>query len=73
MNRLEVTVIELKDLGKALKKIRRKSGLSMGKLAVKAGLSKGFISEVESGHKTPRIETLRKLGRALNVKIELHF
>ena len=73
VNELRHTDIELSSLGKTLRKIRKKSGLSIGNLAIKAGLSKGFISEVESSHKVPRLDTLKRIGRALNIKIKLTF
>ena len=45
--------------------------LSQQLLAEKAGLSVGTVSRLERGHGKPRLSTIRKLAKALNVDHEL--
>jgi len=51
-----------------LTEARKAAGLSRNQLALKAGLARSYIGELESGHKLGRSpEVLRKLARALRV------
>ena len=54
-----------------IKKYRDKLGLTQEALARKADLSYNTVIKLESkGIKDPRMETLKKLAKALNVKID---
>lgn len=54
-----------------IKKYRDKLGLTQEALARKADISYNTIIKLESkGIKDPRMETLKKLAKALNVKID---
>jgi transcriptional regulator with XRE-family HTH domain len=50
-----------------LKRLRRQRGLTQQGLAVKAGVSLGYIARLEIGMHDPRLSTLRKLAKALRV------
>jgi transcriptional regulator with XRE-family HTH domain len=50
-----------------LKRLRRRRGLTQQALAVKAGVSLGYITRLEIGRHDPRLSTLRKLAKALGV------
>lgn len=53
-----------------LKRLREAQGLSQLKLAKRAKVGQVYISELEAGIKiNPGIETVRKLARALGVKV----
>jgi transcriptional regulator with XRE-family HTH domain len=52
-----------------LRKIRIEKGLSYRELAELSGVSKSGIASIENG-KMPRIDTLCKLAKALEVDIE---
>jgi len=52
-----------------LKRLRRRRGLTQQALAVKAGVSLGYLSRLEVGMHDPRLSTLRKLAKALGVKV----
>ncbi len=49
--------------------IRERKGLSQRALAEKAEMSITFLSNVELGKVDPSVSTLRRLAKALNVKI----
>jgi len=73
VNKLDEKTLNYKCLGKELRVIRKQVGVSIGQLSVKVGLSKSFISEVEREKKLPRLDTLKRIGRALNISITLKF
>ena len=57
-----------KAFGQALKKIRVRKKLTQESLSLQADLARVYISELEYGKKTPSIETLFKISKALNIK-----
>ena len=57
-----------KAFGRALKKIRFRKKLTQESLSLQANLSRVYISELEYGRKTPSIETVFKISKALNIK-----
>ena len=57
-------------LGKKLRQLRKLAGLTQEKLARRAGLVPTYVARIEAGTvKSPRIETRRKLAKALGVSI----
>jgi len=59
------------NLAKAVKRLRKKMGISQEKLARLADVSNNTIINIEAGKQNnPTIETLRKIAKALNVPIE---
>lgn len=54
-------------IGKRIRSIRRRLGLTLERLAERTGLNKGYLSRIESGEKSPSIATLLKLGSELKV------
>lgn len=59
------------DVGKAIREIRKKQGLSQVELSQKTGLTQATLSNIESGRKRPGPETLDKISVALNIPISL--
>ena len=57
-----------KAFGRALKKIRVRKKLTQESLSLQADLARVYISELEYGEKTPSIETVFKISKALNIK-----
>ncbi|QNM06078.1 helix-turn-helix transcriptional regulator [Qiania dongpingensis] len=54
-----------------LQQLRWDSNLSQQQLAIKSGVKRSIISNIENGHTTnPSIVTALKLAKALNVTIE---
>lgn len=58
-----------KQLGEKVKAARLAQGMTMVELATTCGLTKGFISQLESGASNPSLNTLRKIGAALEVPV----
>lgn len=56
-------------LGKNLKFLREKRGYTQTKLADKAGIAQSIISDIESGNRNPRTDTIIKLSKALGVTL----
>ena len=52
-----------------LKRIRERKGLSQRALAAKAKMSVTYLCNVENGKADPSLSTLRRLARALRVKV----
>jgi ribosome-binding protein aMBF1 (putative translation factor) len=49
---------------------RQKRGLTQQGLASAVGISKSFLSEIESSSNTPSVDTLRKLAHELKVDLD---
>lgn len=49
--------------------LRTEKGLSVNKLANIAGLSQGFVRQIELGEKKPTIESLSLICEALNITL----
>jgi len=59
------------NLGKTVKKLRKKLGLSQEKLARLADVSKNTVCNIEAGKQdNPTIETLKKVANALQVGVD---
>ena len=57
-------------LARTIKQFRRQRGLTQDALAKKAGLALAYIGRMEiSRHNDPKVSTLRKLAKALKVKM----
>lgn len=53
--------------GKAVKTLRALREVSQTKLSERAGLSKSYLSKIESGYGKPTLEKLQRLSDALGV------
>ncbi|PIU99530.1 MAG: hypothetical protein CO014_01670 [Candidatus Tagabacteria bacterium CG_4_8_14_3_um_filter_41_8] len=59
------------NLGKTVKKLRKKLGLSQEKLARLADVSNNTVVNIEAGKQdNPTIETLKKVANALQVGVD---
>lgn len=56
-------------LGRKIRDLRLRRGLTVQQLAQASGLSKGFISQVENERTSPSLATLRDLARALETSV----
>jgi len=59
------------ELADAIKMHRKVAKLSRIRLAEMAGVGKTVIYDIEKGKETIQLDTLRKILRVLNIKIEL--
>jgi transcriptional regulator with XRE-family HTH domain len=60
-------------LGKRLKELRNEKKLSQEALANNSGVTKSSISQMENDRLSPSINTLRKIAKALEVRITYFF
>ncbi|MGE3975302.1 MAG: helix-turn-helix domain-containing protein [Bdellovibrionales bacterium] len=59
-----------KRLGKRITTVRKKRGMTSEKLAYENDVSKGYLSDIESGKRLPSLRMLAKLAEALSVDIK---
>ena len=60
-------------LGKRIRALRRLTGLSQEKMAVKAGLDRTYYAGIERGERNPSVKQLAKIAAALEVPIRALF
>jgi transcriptional regulator with XRE-family HTH domain len=56
-------------LGKAVRKLREKRGLTQEALAHEAGVTTGTLSMIERGHSNPAWGTARRIAEALDTSL----
>lgn len=56
--------------GERIKQIREKKGLTQDQLAEAAGISKGFLSDVENNNKNISSQSLLRLANALGASVD---
>ena len=65
---MNVCLIEQQNLViKRLRKEREKAGLSQLELALRADISQNMINYIETGKRTPSLDSLLKICNALNI------
>jgi transcriptional regulator with XRE-family HTH domain len=52
-----------------LKTLRESKGLTQEQLAKRAGISRAYLARLETGRHDPHLSRLRKLAKALGVKV----
>lgn len=65
-------MLEPQLLADILRKHRKAAGLSQLELAELAGVGKTVIFDLEKGKETVRLDTLRKVLRVLNIRVQLN-
>ena len=61
------TMNESQKLGKNLKRIRMKKGISQGDISRALKVHKGYISNIENGKVNPTLATIARLAKAIDV------
>ena len=56
-------------LGKAIRQLREKRGMTQEALAHEAGITVGHMSTIERGHSNPTWGTIRGIAQALDVSM----
>jgi len=56
-------------LGKRIRALRLRTGLSQEKFAAKAGLDRTYYAGIERGERNPSVKNLAKIAVALDVRI----
>lgn len=67
--KLEEILEEIKKIGKKIKKLRLKKGLTQLDLAVACNFEESSIGRLENGNTNPTIKTLLKVLNALGIKL----
>jgi transcriptional regulator with XRE-family HTH domain len=64
----EVPCGNIQTMNGTIKRLRVRRGLTQVELAKRAGIARGYLAQLEAGHKrAPSIAVLEKLARALRV------
>lgn len=61
---------ESEKLGKNLKRIRTKRGITQGDIARSLGVSRGFVSNIENGKTNPTLATIARLANAVGASTD---
>jgi HTH-type transcriptional regulator / antitoxin HipB len=64
-------MLEPKILAKVIRTHRKAAKLSQQRLAEMAGVGKTVVFDIEKGKETIQLDTLRKVLKVLNIKIQL--
>jgi transcriptional regulator with XRE-family HTH domain len=69
---IEVRVVSkiAQQVGERIRKLRHERGVSQEQLALKAGITPSYLGQVERGEKSPTIDSVDKVARALQVSLE---
>ena len=60
---------EAEKLGKNLKRIRIKKGISQGEISRILKVDKSFVSNTENGKTNPTLSTIAKIAQAVSVSV----
>ncbi len=54
--------------GQRLRHLRKRAGMTLEALGAKVGSSASYLSQLENGHREPRLSTVNQLAGALGCK-----
>lgn len=57
-------------VGARIRVLRQQRGISQEQLAFKAGITPSYLGQCERGEKSPTIDSIDKVAKALNVTLE---
>lgn len=60
-------------LGAAIRRLRRRVGLTQTQLATQMGTSQSAVVRLEAGSVTPTLDTLQRAARALGARLTVRF
>lgn len=58
-----------KQIGPAIRRVRKQRGMKQGTLAYKSGIVQGSLSELEKGTRCMKLLTLYRIARTLGIKL----
>ena len=58
-------------IGEFLKTARKSCGKTQTQVAIEMGITKSYISKLENNVKTPKMDTIKRFLKALNVKAKM--
>jgi transcriptional regulator with XRE-family HTH domain len=59
----------MSNIGKAVTKARTSADLTQIEVALAAEIGQSYLSQIENGKRTPTTDVLKRLARALGVKV----
>lgn len=59
-------------IGNAIRRVRKKRGMSQAELGEKTGLRQGTISLIEKGHSAAKLETILAVLSALDLELRVN-
>lgn len=62
-----------KKFGNKLREFRKQKKLSQERLALKSGLHRTYISDIERGSRNVSLKNIEKIAKALNIRSSLFF
>ena len=65
--------LDEKEIISKVQRLRKSKRMTLGELAKRTGLTKGYLSQIENACKTPPFSTLDKIAYALGVDITYFF
>jgi len=57
----------MENFGKKLRTLRKRQGLSQGKLGDMLGVSQSFVARVENGHQKPSVDLILKISYIFDI------
>jgi transcriptional regulator with XRE-family HTH domain len=60
-------------IGAVIARMRKERSITLQTLAQRSGLTKGYLSKIENGHKSPPVSTLSRIAQALGVELSDFF
>lgn len=60
-------------VGAAIRELRQRHGLTIAQVSEQAGISRGMLSKIETGHTSAGMDTLARIARALGVSMSMLF
>ncbi len=57
------------NLGKTVRRLRKRQKISQEKLAEKAGIHRTYMGKIERGESNPPVQTVNKIAKALKVSL----
>ena len=60
-------------VGQVIRRVRTGAGLTQADVSKRCGLTRSYISRIEHGKISPRVQTLRRIANALDVDLGLLF
>lgn len=67
---LTIVSVGNNELGDRIREQREANNWSQGLIEARAGLTKGYLSLVESGKRTPKRDTMQRIANALRVPVQ---
>lgn len=68
-----MNILEVTDLGLAIREARKKQNLTQEDLAGLTGTGRRFIVEIENGKKTAQLGKVLNVLKSLGISIHLHY